>query len=251
MITTADFITEINQNFISGGANNLLYLYYNSSYDKKEIKTYDWIHNTFYLEKNNKTPIIFAFSKKCIYLFDDKGSRIKTFPNLKYNINFFIGYQENNNYYDTFYCCCEDKVVIFGDLLNKCIQTNETTILNNISTKSMIKINDLLLIKSNKIVSKGKDTLIFYNLKLRKEMDIKLNGDFSFVYTANGLTIMPMERERKDNAEIYQYKVLLCACKKYLKSQKNGILVVNIKDKDTKKIEMSSYFYPTFNFEVY
>ena len=118
----------------------------------------------------------------------------------------------------------------------------------------MIQVNDyLLVIKSNKIVSKGKDTLIFFNLESKKEMDIKINGNYSFVYTVNGLAVMPIERKRKreENDNIYPHKVLLCACKKYLKSQKNGILLVNIKENNYNKIEISSNFYPTFNFEVY
>ena len=78
----------------------------------------------------------------------------------------------------------------------------------------MIQINDFLIaIKSNKIISKGKDTLIFFNRASKKEMDIKLKGDYSFVYTASRLAVMPIERERDQhkNGKIYQYKVLLCA----------------------------------------
>ena len=115
----------------------------------------------------------------------------------------------------------------------------------------MIQINDyLLVIKSNKIVSKGKDTLIFFNRASKKEIDIKLNGNYSFTYTANGLAVMPIERER-ENEKIYPHKILLCACKKYIKGQKNGILLVNIKEKNYNEIEISSNFYPTGNFEVY
>ena len=45
---TADFITEINDIFISGGTHNLLNLY-NSFYEIiKEIRTYDWICNVFF-----------------------------------------------------------------------------------------------------------------------------------------------------------------------------------------------------------
>ena len=250
--TTADFITEMNQIFISGGSNNLLYLY-NSIYDiKKEIKTYDWIYNVFCSIKKTESLKILACSKKCLYLFDDKGSLVKSFPNQKNKINYFIGFQSNNKDNNTSYCCCEDKVVIYGDILSQIIQTNETPILEKISTKSMIQINDfLLVIKSNKIVSKGKDTLIFFNRSSKKEMEIKLNDNYSFVYTANGLAVMPIERERKENKKIYPNKVLLCACKKYIKSQKNGILLVNIKEKNYNEIEISSNFYKMSNFEAY
>ena len=249
---TADFITDIGDIFLSGGSNNTLILY-TSSYDiKKEIKTYDWIYNIFCSIKKNENLKILACSKKCLYLFDDKGALIKSFPNQKNNINYFIGFQANSKDNNTSYCCCEDKVMIYGDILSQIIQTNESIIIDKISTKSMIQINDyLLVIKSNKIVSKGKDTLIFFNRASKKEIDIKLNGNYSFVYTANGLEVMPIERENKENEKIYPHKILLCACKKYIKGQKNGILLVNIKEKNYNEIEISSNFYPTGNFEVY
>ena len=39
--------------------------------------------------------------------------------------------------------------------------------------------------------------------------------------------------------------------KKYIKNQKNGILLVIIKEQNYNEIEISSNFYPTGNFEVY
>ena len=45
---------------------------------------------------------------------------------------------------------------------------------------------------------------------------------------------------------------MLCACKQYLKNQKNGILVVNIEiEKNNKDINFNHIFYETGNFEVY
>ena len=251
--STADFIIEIFPIFISGGASNSLYLY-NSSYSKKdELKTNDWIYNVFCSTKKNDSLKILASSKKSLYLFDEKGALIKSFVNQETNINYFIGFQENNKDNNNFYCCCEDKVVIYGDILSQIIQKKETNVLKDIATKSMIKINEYVLaIKSNKIISKGKDTLIFFNRSSKKEMDnIKINGNYSFSYTANGLVVMPKERERKEKENNNKNKVLLCACKKYIKNQKNGILLVNIKEKPDNEIEISSHFYPTYKFEVY
>ena len=45
------------------------------------------------------------------------------------------------------------------------------------------------------------------------------------------------------------YKILICACKKYAKDQKNGILLVNPQLGDNKNIE--NPFYEIENFEVY
>lgn len=56
----------------------------------------------------------------------------------------------------------------------------------------------------------------------KKEMDTKINGNYSFCYTADGLTIMPKEIGRKGKDNNNKNKVLLCACKKNIKNQKNG-----------------------------
>ena len=47
----------------------------------------------------------------------------------------------------------------------------------------------------------------------------------------------------------YKNKVILFACKKYIKNQKNGILIINIKN--NRDSEISHFFINTNNFEVY
>ena len=46
-------------------------------------------------------------------------------------------------------------------------------------------------------------------------------------------------------------KILLCACKKYLKNQKNGILLINICLKSDDVEDYFNYFYETNSFEIY
>ena len=62
-----------------------------------------------------------------------------------------------------------------------------------------------------------------------------------------------MPDTNKENKQNINYKVLLCACKKYIKNQKNGILLVNIKENESAKDneKMNYIFYDTKNFEVY
>ena len=48
---------------------------------------------------------------------------------------------------------------------------------------------------------------------------------------------------------ITENKILFCACKKYMKEQKNGILLVNPNIGDCKRI--GKEFYYTYNYEVY
>ena len=123
---------------------------------------------------------------------------------------------------------------------------------------SGIKINDKIVIfKSNKINSKGEDRLVMYNhLSLIKDTIIKKK--YSYIYTVNGLMLI----EPNNNMDkISKYKFLLCACKKYYKLQKNGILLINIKENCPKEneyvkkeIEISinnHIFYDTGDFEVY
>lgn len=135
-------------------------------------------------------------------------------------MNFFF---KPKNIFDnnTSYSCCEDKIIVnYYDFCNVSLNKEEKEIkyeeinLQNISTKSVIQINKFLLVfKSNKITSKGKDSLIFFNIILKREINIKLKRNYSFVYSAYGLAVMPIERDRNENKNAYKYKVLLCACK--------------------------------------
>ena len=54
-----------------------------------------------------------------------------------------------------------------------------------------------------------------------------------------------MPKLNKEN----KYRILLCACKKYKKAQRNGILLVNTQMDEEKDIEHP--FYDTDNLEVY
>ena len=108
--------------------------------------------------------------------------------------------------------------------------------------KGGIKITDkILVLTSNSIRPNGKDKLIFYNIKTKK-ISNEING-YSFTDSINNMALIPRE-------EVKQYnKVILCACKKYSREQKNGILLVNPNLGDNKRVE--NEFYNTYNFEVY
>jgi hypothetical protein len=61
-----------------------------------------------------------------------------------------------------------------------------------------------------------------------------------------------INEQKVDENEYYKDKILLCACKKNLSHQKNGILLVNIHNilgKDYQKVKQP--FYDTREFEVY
>ena len=103
--------------------------------------------------------------------------------------------------------------------------------------KGGIKINnDYLVFTSNCILSKGEDLLVIYD-RIKKKIIEEIKG--SFVVNINGLSLINI----KDNK-----KILLCACKKYISSQSNGIFIINPEIKENKKIY--SKFYDTEEFEV-
>ena len=127
-------------------------------------------------------------------------------------------------------------------------------LLDNYTAKAGIKINNFLLLKSNKICSKGSDHLIIFNLRSNKQVYNKLD-EYSFVYSSNGLTILSMDIKDEKHNQIIDKKLLLCACKKYIKNQKNAILLImNFEEYNSQTINdtnIKTYFFDTRNFEVY
>jgi len=112
-----------------------------------------------------------------------------------------------------------------------------------------IQINkNIIALTSNKIISKGKDKLIFYHLYGKKICET-IEG-FSHILSINSLTLLPISRKSLESQDKMKY--LVCACKKYSKNQKNGILFIKINfiNKNDIKIK-DKYFYETGNFEVY
>ena len=95
---------------------------------------------------------------------------------------------------------------------------------------------------SNSVYPGGEDVLKFFKLKKKKDFYQREHRGYSFIISPNGLELMPKLKYVND------YKILLCACKKYTKEQKNGILLVNtiMNEKD-----VENPFYDTDNFEVF
>ena len=73
---------------------------------------------------------------------------------------------------------------------------------------------------------------------------------YSFIFTNHGLALMNFreDKEEQNNNVNYRNKILLCACKKYISHQKNGILLVNIQLCER---QVENPFYDTGDFEVY
>ncbi len=97
---------------------------------------------------------------------------------------------------------------------------------------------NICALTSNSIMDGGKDEINFVDYKTRKSKK-KFEG-YSFILSTTGLCLM----NTKDDSD----KILLCACKKYIKGQKNGILLINnLNDID----KADETFYNTNNIEIH
>ena len=118
--------------------------------------------------------------------------------------------------------------------------------------KSGIQIDNVTYaFSSNKVDINGDDKLIIYN-RIKKKIVHEIKH-YSFTLSPNNLCLISKEekvdlegKDEKDEKES-NHKILLSACKKYIKKQKNGILLIKM---DLKNDEFSNIFYNTGNFEV-
>ena len=254
---TAEFITEIQNIFVSGGTNNEL-ITYNDSYGKIfSNQTDDWVYNAILSDnKVNKSLIFLASTKKKIYTFSE-STKISENENLIENNLLYLLFMEGSYYF----ACCENGVFLYSSLTDKLQNKNKFTIFPNILMKSAIKINvDLLVFKSNKIASKGISKLLLFNFRNKKDIPNFLESDeeYSFVFSPLGQALIT--HIFNDTKQDIENKILLYACKKYIKNQENGILLLynfhqepGDKDKDNQleKIKVDSYFHNTGIFEPY
>ena len=207
------------------------------------------LNNSILIESNtsNNDNDKIYYVKDIILIGANNGTRL-------YNLSYF-GSSKNkiNDFFikniilmkkGTFILCSENGIIIY----NKSIFSNkpELTIINeNPSYKGGIRINEnLVALTSNKILSKGEDKLVIYNINTKKKIiDIE---NYSFALSQNNLSLINIPESFEKYYE--NKKLIICACKKYLSSQKNGILIAAL---DLDNNEIYSKFYQTTTFEVY
>ena len=234
---TVEFIKQIGQFYIFGFSNNL-YIYDEVTKNKKEIKR-KWIYNIINTKDNNEEKIeISICTRNSIESFRYEKGEISYSRLIFKNLNsLFLMRRDNLNEY---YICTTDNVILGIDESTE--KTYKIFEEEKLLTKSGIKVNEnLMAFKSNKVASKGKDKIKIYNYKNKTKSEILSNDEeYSFVFGVNGLEIMDIGVNNNN-------KVLLCACKKYIKNQKNGILVVNFEGNKNN----NHFFHETIYFEVY
>jgi hypothetical protein len=108
--------------------------------------------------------------------------------------------------------------------------------------KGGIKLNEnIVVLSSNSVIPEGENKLIFFNSKTKKITEG--NNKYSFAVNEHNMSLMNIGKKNCND------KILLCACKKYLEDQKNGILLVNPQLGENENI--INPFYDTGYFEVY
>ena len=237
-----EFIKELDNNeFIVGGKNNLNFLdeKFNINYEKIiRLEKDNIIYNICERAKNEEDTDmkIIICSENETLLLTQKGSKSnikKILENSSFNC---VEVKINNHIF-----CEDDGIAHYVNLFDMTDDSKDKkfSIDNKCSYRGLIVINeDIVALTSNKILSKGEDKLIFYNIPTNLIYTNEIYK-YSFNTSPNGLTLIT---NTKNNL-----KILLCACKKFISKQKNGILLVIINGKN---IEFHK-FYDTKNFEVY
>ena len=144
------------------------------------------------------------------------------------------------------YILCDENQIYYGsNMFNNNLSKEdykELKIKN--AYRGGIKISDdIFVITSNSILSKGENKLIFFEKNNKNFLsDIEVEN-YSFILSENNCALMKIPEQENS-------KLLLVACKKYVKNDKNGILLLKLQfDKANNK--KSEKFYDTKNFEVY
>ena len=239
-----EYVKELSNGFIiSGGLDNNLIIYDNETFSKTfEIKDFkDWPNNIYEIinkeEKGDNNLEIIVCCKNEIHfvLLDTEELRFniykKQLKDISTNICLEIG---KNNYIIS----GENGVYLLSNLIYNSEQFWTTILIKEPLKGGMYINNNIIALTSNSIFPNTRDKLLFYNYNTKKISKI-VNG-YSFINTQNGLSLFNLNEEKK---------ILLCACKKYLSDQKNGILLVNPDLEDNQ--EVIDPFYDTDDFEVY
>ena len=260
---TSEFIKELStKNFISFGINNssnifkrkdnynnikinnlpFLFHYYRNDFEiEKKGYINSWINNIEEGFENNKSMIIFCYDDELRSLKLPDGITIKDYEDengvKEYNCLFKVMKDKSKNF---FLLCQKDKVYSLYYSTSKVINIVMTDItLGNYKEGIYIESN-VCALTSNSIIEGEEDEIIFFNYNNKKI--IKDFKGYSFILSTTGLCLMDINNDNDND------KILLCACKKYIKKQKNGILLIN----NLKKIDKAeANFYNTNNFEVY
>ena len=256
---SADFIKELSNGYYIIGSQNILTIYDHQFTKKFSKECKDWVYSVcervLINEKNNynnKLQIICCMNSN-IGLLEIENNQcnfkvIETEIKQKTRKKSKEKYEKTKNTYNTCIEMRENNYImggLRGVVYYKNFFGNDNEILHIKITdkayKSGIKLNEnIVALTSNSVVPEGTDKLIFYNVR-SSNLTEGLEG-YSFIISEHNMSLIPRIESKSEN------KILLCACKKYIEGQKNGILLVNPQLGNNKVIK--NPFYET-DFEVF
>ena len=248
---TAEFIKELNGDdikFISIGSDKTLRFYSGNFYEKNEIRitSNDIVYNIY--QKPDKKLQIFACTNKGVILYKKEEGVFKDsfLPLEDDNMSYISLLEIKNKEKEMIIIAGKGGILCINNLFNEKIKYDKVKILNDCEYRGLIQIDEnLIAFTSNKILSRGENILVVYDLS---NNNIIYKKKASFITTTNGLTVLFPATEEDSTNEIRE-KYLICACKKYEEDQENGIMMIRIKDK--KIDDKECIFIPTKDFEVY
>ena len=263
---SADFIKLLSNGYYIIGSQNLLYIYDNQFIQVSSLTTKcnDWVHSIcerILYKKNLKNPNddikILCCMNNCLSLLElnpSKGKKNLTFIETKYKPQSKkLAKKEKDQIGNTYNICLEmreNNYIMAGlrgaeyclNFFGNQIQIEQIKF-SELAFKNAIKLSEnIVALSSNRVTPGGEDKLIFYNVKSKNKNQIEIEN-CSFNVNEHNMSLITYGK--KDSNE----KILICACKKYLKGQKNGILLINPNLGENEKIK--NPFYDTGDYEVY
>ena len=227
----AEKIRELDDgSFISGGYNEVII--YDMNFQQKDKDKNNNNYENYYTFFIDKDDIIISQKNKFTFLnkINDKTQ------NIKFCCRNLLKFKDNR------YIICDENGLYFCQ--NKLKNIDNSYILNKKSYRGGIEITDEIVgITSNHILLNGENKLNFFNSTAKRFISEIEVENYSFTISENNCALMRIPN--KNNS-----KLLLIACKKYRRGDRNGILSLKIQLNNDKGKKFEK-FYDTKNFEVY
>ena len=254
LIRITEYIREIeHEYFLVGGLNKALNIYdksFNNIFSVNKLANIKelWIYNALVFKSNiiNEAKLAFCcINKICLYNLSLTGEQnVKSSNNLDIPALFCLEMQKNQTDFIAFN---DHGIRKYDEFNSKIVRKNEKEIFEGRARSGVwLDENIIGFILFNK--TEKTNEIIAYNinnLKVLKKVPVSRN--YTINLCQNSLALMEMAD--CDHENFKDKKVLLFACKKYVKGQKNGILIVNYNfynDKEFLKVD-----FERTNFEVY
>ena len=252
-LRTLEFIKELKNDYlITSGLNNYLYIYdCKEGYNTLEIfnprESKEWIYSICEINTNTDNFIfeivIFFTDKYYTYQFRSLDNYEIKLEKKKKGFSYFC--LTNLDKGNIYVLCGYKGAKISKDLHNKIEEDYRIEEIYENSICGGMLIDNLLILMTNNMIS-NINQLYFFNIETEEKHYISIRDEFTFNLSQNNLAYTKLE-------DCKEKGILLCACKKYIKNQKNGILLIyfNSGNNFDKISEIEKKFYRTGSFEVY